>query len=207
MTCKGIIFRGYRGAWKSGNQYEFRQGLRLLKRMSCEGCPNCGPLLDELREAMKADDVILPEIVDGACYSVRVIPHGERLGWSEYSEDYCDVEIYLIPEPEKTCKHGHHRTPENTNKDGSCRTCGLDKMRKRRATNKAAINEIQRKSYRKSCDELSNSYLNRLVTIKTGLRAHEITDEDREARKQSVLANRMKRAQKAGLTTSGVTGI
>ena len=192
MECKGLIFRGYRRNTSYKNRYEFHQGLRLLKRMSCD-CAVCRDQLAMLQDAMKGGKLFklaIPDLSDGRYYKLWV-------------EDY-NVTVYPIPEPPRTCSKGHPRTPENTSKDGSCRTCGLEKMRKRRATNKAAINESQRKSYWKSRDGLSDSYLNRLVYLKTGLKAHEITDTDREARRQSVLAYRMKRARNQGLTTAGI---
>jgi len=45
--CKGLVFRGYNSVFKkaSGN-FEQRQGFKLLRRKSCQGCDQCKGLLD-----------------------------------------------------------------------------------------------------------------------------------------------------------------
>lgn len=87
--CTGYFFRGYKNiyATKEG-KIEQKMGLRLLKRMSCPGCSECGKqLLDELPEYFSCVD--LEPIEDGAIYQMWDIWSG---GTYEYPNE-CDLEI------------------------------------------------------------------------------------------------------------------
>ena len=47
----------------------------------------------------------------------------------------------------KLCKRGHERTPENTKKDGSCKTCAIEYQREWRALNPEKQKEYSRANW------------------------------------------------------------
>ena len=95
-TCIGLTFRGYRNFYYQDGRLELKQGIRLLKRKSCPGCEKCGWMLDELKELLYCDSVIMPEIEHGNLYSIRTI-NVSRDWETGYVDDY-DIEIYEVEE-------------------------------------------------------------------------------------------------------------
>jgi hypothetical protein len=95
-TCKGLVFRGYRNFFTSKERrIELRQGVRLLKRLSCPGCDKCGWYFDYINEDV--DATIFPATIkDGALYSVRAINMSKD--WETGYIDAMDVEIYELAE-------------------------------------------------------------------------------------------------------------
>ena len=106
-SCKGLLFRGYSSTYYNDGEVCKKEGLRLLKRKSCKGHPDCESydgedikthncdhwFLDEMNE-MLPDGVIIPEIEDGALYRIRVINES-----FDYDSGYCDgfdFEFYKV---------------------------------------------------------------------------------------------------------------
>ena len=50
--CKGLVFRGYRSTFVYDGHIGTRSGLKLLKRKSCKGCPDCKQLWDAFQQDM-----------------------------------------------------------------------------------------------------------------------------------------------------------
>lgn len=74
--CKGLIFRGYSSIFYDDltKRVEYKQGIKLLKRKSCLGCPQCFFFLDEMPDIIDVDCLIFPEggIENGKLYTVIV---------------------------------------------------------------------------------------------------------------------------------------
>lgn len=71
-TCKGLFFRGRHTQYLTERGFGERQELILLKRKSCEGCPKCVWMLDELGEQANERMVLTPDIEDGGLYKLIV---------------------------------------------------------------------------------------------------------------------------------------
>jgi len=110
LVCKGLLFRGYSSLYYDNDgKIERKEGLRLLKRKSCNAFEDCGSyagdvlkmrcdwwMLDEMREAIDCEGVIFPEIEDKALYRLRVV--NETYDWeSGYCDGY-DLEFYKVEE-------------------------------------------------------------------------------------------------------------
>ena len=93
--CKGLFFRGYRNIYSQGVEVHMKQGFRLLRRMSCTGCPKCDHFSDVMNEQLESDCVIYPDhIVDGGLYTIKVTNVSIDY-WSGYADSYdyefCEV--------------------------------------------------------------------------------------------------------------------
>ena len=53
--CKGLVFRGYRSTFVYDGHIGTRSGLKLLKRKSCKGCPDCEQLWDAFQQDIYED--------------------------------------------------------------------------------------------------------------------------------------------------------
>lgn len=82
--CKGLFFRGYKNLYYDGGVH-LKQGLKPLKRMSCKGCSKCGWYDEQIFEMIGSEGVIIPEIEDGALYSVTVTNIS-----TDWETGYCD---------------------------------------------------------------------------------------------------------------------
>ena len=93
--CKGLVFRGFENLFWANNRLERKEGIKLLKRKSCSGCPKCGWLLDSMSEQVSnGTTIIMSNIENGKEYSLRVI--NEHRDWETgYVDDY-DIEVYLL---------------------------------------------------------------------------------------------------------------
>jgi len=92
--CKGLVFRGYSNTFYSNGRIERKEGIKLLKRMSCSGCSCCGWILDYINESIDCDCIIFPDIQDGQLYSIRMI-NMSRDWETGYIDDF-DLEIYQL---------------------------------------------------------------------------------------------------------------
>jgi hypothetical protein len=96
--CKGLIFRGYRNAYAQGAEYHIKKGFRLLKRKSCPGCAKCGFFSDDINEMIDSNGLIIPDIENGALYSIRVTNIGTD--WESGLVDSWDYEFFKVDEKE-----------------------------------------------------------------------------------------------------------
>ena len=94
--CKGLFFRGYRNFYSQGIDVHLKQGVKFLKRKSCPGCRRCHYFHSEMNEMLQSDCVLLPDIEDGALYSVHVI--NESRDWESGCIDSWDYEFFKIEE-------------------------------------------------------------------------------------------------------------
>ena len=109
-VCKGLFFRGYKNTFWSDGRYETKQGFRLLKRKSCKGWEECDSydgedsktmrcdhwLLDDMRDMIDIDGVIMPEVEDGALYTLRMT--NVETDWESGIVDGWDYEFYKVEE-------------------------------------------------------------------------------------------------------------
>jgi len=70
--CKGLIFRGFKSLYMANGVICKKEGVKLLKRMSCPGCEQCFIMMDELREFVNNEAIIIPEIEHGALYTPEI---------------------------------------------------------------------------------------------------------------------------------------
>jgi hypothetical protein len=92
--CTGLVFRGFNSMFFSGGKLERREGIRLLKRESCNGCEKCGWMLENLSQDDCSETIIMPTIDDGKVYTVKIT--NESRDWETgYVDDY-DLEVVLL---------------------------------------------------------------------------------------------------------------
>lgn len=93
--CTGLVFRAHANHYIDyGGSYVFKQGLKLLKRKSCK-CQKCQVLLDTFQESVSnCIFPILPILVDGNLYGLRVI--NESRDWETGIIDDYDLEYYSL---------------------------------------------------------------------------------------------------------------
>lgn len=68
--CKGLVFRGYKSMFWTGEKLEERKGLRFLKRKSCKGCQFCSYILDNMNENISGEMINLDNIEDRKLYTI-----------------------------------------------------------------------------------------------------------------------------------------
>ncbi|MFA5355284.1 MAG: hypothetical protein WC302_00900 [Candidatus Paceibacterota bacterium] len=91
--CQGIFFRGSVSKYYSGLKIAYHQELKLLKRKSCSGCPECAWIWDDL--AMSMDNFIWPKVIKhGALYSIRIT--NKHRDWESGIVDDYDIEILEV---------------------------------------------------------------------------------------------------------------
>ena len=77
--CKGIFWKARVNAYLSShNSLETRKSLRILKRKSCSGCPQCEWFFDFFNED-EYETIInyMKDIKDGKIYTIKVhVTHG-----------------------------------------------------------------------------------------------------------------------------------
>lgn len=111
-TCQGLFFRGYKNTFWSDGRYETKQGMRLLKRKSCKGWEECDSynketddmkcdywLLDDMRDMIDIEGIIMPEVEDGALYVLRMT--NVETDWETGIVDGWDYEFYKVEEDDK----------------------------------------------------------------------------------------------------------
>ena len=94
-NCVGVYFRGsgYEG-W-NGNTYTNIVRLKLLKRMSCPGCEECGWVYDQLREVGPDWPLLgVEKIEDGKVYTIGVC--NMCTDWETGTIDQCDLEVIEV---------------------------------------------------------------------------------------------------------------
>ena len=98
--CKGLIFRGYNNHFydPESQRIESKWGIRLLKRKSCKGCPQCGFYFDDMNDMIDANSIIWPQqgIEDRKLYSIRIV--NVKTDWESGHADNWDYEIYEVKE-------------------------------------------------------------------------------------------------------------
>lgn len=92
VVCKGLFFRGFKSRFLQNGRFEEKQGIRLLKRTSCPGCDKCYRTIDDMIE--RTDAIIMPEIENGALYTVRVT--NQSTDWETGYVDDWDIEIVKL---------------------------------------------------------------------------------------------------------------
>jgi len=71
--CKGLIFRASDGMYLSTHRsLEHRVSLRLLKRKSCPGCPECDWLWELIEEDLSETSEFFRDIKPGKMYTPHV---------------------------------------------------------------------------------------------------------------------------------------
>lgn len=101
--CKGLFFRGFSSCFfdKETGRIERRTGLRLLKKMSCSGCPSCSFLFEDIEESLSSRLDILPDsIKEGAIYGCHII--NQTTDWETGYLDGWDLEFYEIQEKKES---------------------------------------------------------------------------------------------------------
>lgn len=107
-SCKGLFFRGYSSTYYDNDgKIERKEGLRLLKRKSCNAFEGCNSfdddiskircdwwMLDEMRESLDYDCVIFPEIENKVLYSLRIT--NETYDFESGHCDGYDLEFYKV---------------------------------------------------------------------------------------------------------------
>ena len=100
--CKGLVFRGFHSMFVAGDMtIQRKEGIRLLKRKSCQGCPECEFnywMMDNIREEVSMGSLIMPEIHHGELYTVRVI--NETRDWETGIVDSWETEVILMEKGE-----------------------------------------------------------------------------------------------------------
>ena len=97
--------------------------------------------------------------------------------------------------PKKThCINGHPRVAGNVSKARNCIQCQTERLPKYKESRDRANNSFQDKA-RKT---LSDHYINQLIRAKTGLRVHEITEDDRVEHRRRVIEYRAIKEAKRG---------
>jgi len=105
------------------------------------------------------------------------------------------------------CKNGHPLTPENVNKARNCKICQRDKVRKFMQENRGKYREQEQARNRGYCERLTDSYINVLIHAKTGIPYEEITDQDRDERRQIVTAYRQRKADRLMDNKGGINAV
>ena len=96
-TCKGQVFKGYSTLFYHKGRIERREGIRLMKSLSCPGCEDCGGawMLEEVNDHIKCETLLMPgSIAHGCLYEIRVA--NECRNWEDGLIDSYDLEVYLI---------------------------------------------------------------------------------------------------------------
>lgn len=106
--CKGLVFRGYRSQFAYKGHIGERQGLKLLKRKSCHGCPKCGPILDSAAELTADLSILFDEIQDGALYTLTYT--NVSRDWESGVVDDYDIAAELLPEEQQDRKKNWNGT-------------------------------------------------------------------------------------------------
>ena len=91
--CKGIFWRASISSYISSfDSLEIKKSLRLLKKKSCRGCPQCEFAWEFLNEAIFEDLILdyLPNIEHGAIYTYQINKY------QNYFELYPEYEIEIV---------------------------------------------------------------------------------------------------------------
>ncbi len=113
LACEGLLFKGYSSEYCKGTEIGRREGLRLLKRKSCKGYPDCKSydgedisthrcdhwFLEEMGDMLYCECVIMPPIENEELYKVRVV--NETFDWESGHCDGYDFEFYKVYEDDK----------------------------------------------------------------------------------------------------------
>jgi hypothetical protein len=90
--CAGLYFRGKVNNYMSNGKYVYQESMSLLKRISCNGCDECGWILDDIKESTgNGKPPIINAIKDGEVY--RVIVTNESNDWETGIIDDYDLEF------------------------------------------------------------------------------------------------------------------
>ena len=95
-TCKGQVFKGYASLFCHKGRVERRQGIRLMKSLSCPGCEHCGGgwMLSEGPDHIDCGTLLMPEIENGKLYEIRMA--NESRDWETGYIDEYDLEIVEV---------------------------------------------------------------------------------------------------------------
>ena len=94
--CKGLFFRGKNNMFVNDrNEYVYQERMTPLKRMSCKGCSQCGPLLDDLHEWIAGGQgPVINDLEHGALYRLEIT--NVQTDWeSGYADDW-DLEFVRV---------------------------------------------------------------------------------------------------------------
>jgi len=100
--CRGVFFRGKKNVWFDYHKGRlvYKQELRLLKRISCDGCQDCGWIFDQMSDMIGSDGIIYPKygIEEGKMYTIAVT--NESRDWETGIVDNWDFKIVEVEENE-----------------------------------------------------------------------------------------------------------
>jgi len=96
--CGGLIFRGYSSTYYDpiNKKIERKEGIKLLRKKSCQGCEKCGFFFDTMPDIIDSDSLIFPKegIINDKLYSLIVT--NEQKDWESGIIDEWDCEIVKI---------------------------------------------------------------------------------------------------------------
>lgn len=100
-ACKGQVFKGYNSTFYHKGRIECRQGIRLVKSLSCPGCKVCGGawMIGEVSEHIEGQTFLMAEIDHGELYGIRVT--NKSTDWETGLLDSYDLEVYKISSQEE----------------------------------------------------------------------------------------------------------
>lgn len=73
--CKGLVFKCVDNDYFSNDRIVKQRTMRLMKKLSCSGCEQCGPLLDDVKEFMfdQSHAVMTDNCEHGNLYQLIVV--------------------------------------------------------------------------------------------------------------------------------------
>ena len=98
--CKGIFWRATNSTFLSSyKSIEGRKSLRLLKKISCKGCPECDwiweYLFQDIANMPRSPSDYIGKIKDGSIYKLNIVSsqrYGDLCPENDYSE-FIEVKI------------------------------------------------------------------------------------------------------------------
>jgi len=95
--CKGQVFRGYSSLFYHKGRLERREGIRLMKSLSCPGCGVCGGgwAIREINDHIEYESLLMSDIEHGKLYGIRVA--NKSYDWESGTLDGYDLEVHLLP--------------------------------------------------------------------------------------------------------------
>ena len=100
VECKGLIYRASVNSYISDDgDYVHTERMRLLKRKSCKGCPQCGWYIDDINTGLSIG--VLPyieNIENSGLYKLSVIITGKDMetgivdDWDIVFDKYIEME-------------------------------------------------------------------------------------------------------------------